>query len=119
MGGGVPMHAVVALCRPLPHIRYVAFHAFMQEEYAPDSYYEVLTLDEVLDPQTILAYEMNWKPLPLEHGAPCRLRIETKTGYKMVKYLTAVEFIDDVRRVGQGYGGYREDHQFYDKVASI
>jgi len=117
--GGVPMHAVMELCRPLPHVRYVAFHAFMQAEYAPDSYYEVLTLDEVLDPQTILAYEMNWKPLPVEHGAPCRLRIETKTGYKMVKYLTAVEFIDDVRQVGQGYGGYREDHQFYDKVASI
>jgi DMSO/TMAO reductase YedYZ molybdopterin-dependent catalytic subunit len=117
--GGVPMHAVISRCRPLPRARYVAFHAFMQEEYAPNSYYEVLTLDEVLDPQTILAYEMNWKPLPTEHGAPCRLRIETKTGYKMVKYLNAVEFIDDVSRVGQGYGGYREDHQFYDKVASI
>ncbi|HEV2174393.1 MAG TPA: molybdopterin-dependent oxidoreductase [Nitrospira sp.] len=117
--GGVPMHAIMRLCRPLPHVRYVAFHAFMQAEYAPDSYYEVLTLDEVLDPQTILAYEMNWKPLPVEHGAPCRLRIETKTGYKMVKYLRAVEFISEVRRVGQGYGGYREDHQFYDKVASI
>ena len=88
------MHAVVALCRPLPSVRYVAFHSFMQAEYAPDSYYEVLTLDEVLDLQTILAYEMNWEPLPLEHGAPCRLRIETKTGYNMVKYLTAVEFID-------------------------
>ena len=117
--GGVPMHAVIDLCHPLSHVRYVAFHAFMQEEYAPDSYYEVLTFDEVLDPQTILAYEMNWKPLPIEHGAPCRLRIETKTGYKMVKYLTTIEFIEDLSRVGQGYGGYREDHQFYDKVASI
>jgi methionine sulfoxide reductase catalytic subunit len=117
--GGVPMHVVMTLCRPLSRARYVAFHAFMQAEYAPDAYYEVLTLDEVLDPQTVLAYEMNWQPLPVEHGAPCRLRIETKTGYKMVKYLTAIEFIDDVARVGDGYGGYREDRQFYDKVASI
>ncbi|HET6673689.1 MAG TPA: molybdopterin-dependent oxidoreductase [Nitrospiraceae bacterium] len=117
--GGVPMHAVMSRCHPLSRARYVAFHAFMQEEYAPNSYYEVLTLDEVLGPQTILAYEMNWKALPTEHGAPCRLRVETKTGYKMVKYLKVVEFIDDVGRVGQGYGGYREDHQFYDKVASI
>jgi len=79
----------------------------------------VLTLNELLDQQTILAYEMNWKVLPEQHGAPCRLRVETKTGYKMVKYLRAIEFIDDVRGVGEGYGGYREDHQYYDKVASI
>jgi hypothetical protein len=37
----------------------------------------------------------------------------------MVKYLRAIEFIDDPKRVGQGFGGYREDHQYYDKVASI
>ena len=117
--GGVPMRDIMALCQPLPRARYAAFHAFMQAEYAPNCYYEVLTLDELRDPQTILAYEMNWKVLPEQHGAPCRLRIETKTGYKMVKYLRAIEFIDDVRRTGDGYGGYREDHQYYDKVASI
>jgi len=33
--------------------------------------------------------------------------------------LRAIEFIDDLRRAGEGYGGYREDHQYYDKVASI
>ncbi len=71
------------------------------------------------DLQTILAYDMNWKPLPTEHGAPCRLRIETKTGYKMVKYLRRIEFVAEVGQVGRGYGGYREDHQYYDKVASI
>lgn len=91
----------------------------MQEEYAPDSYYEVLTIDDMLDPQTILAYEMNWQPLPTEYGAPCRLRVETKTGYKMVKYVTRIEFVADVRQLGMGYGGYREDRQHYDKVASI
>lgn len=117
--GGVPMRDIMSLCQPLPGARYAAFHAFMQAEYAPDCYYEVLTLNDLQDPQTILAYEMNWKALPEQHGAPCRLRVETKTGYKMVKYLRAIEFIDDPRRAGEGYGGYREDHQYYDKVASI
>jgi methionine sulfoxide reductase catalytic subunit len=117
--GGVCMHAILKLCRPLPTARYVVFHAFMQEEYAPHSYYEVLTLDEVRDPQTILAYEMNWKPLPIPHGAPCRLRIETKTGYKMVKYLRAIELVETFATIGEGHGGYREDHQYYDKVAAI
>jgi methionine sulfoxide reductase catalytic subunit len=117
--GGVPLGHLLDLCQPLPGARYAAFHAFMQAEYAPECYYEVLTLSELQDQQTILAYEMNWKILPERHGAPCRLRVETKTGYKMVKYLRAIEFIDDPSRVGKGYGGYREDHQYYDKVASI
>jgi DMSO/TMAO reductase YedYZ molybdopterin-dependent catalytic subunit len=78
----------------------VVFHAFAQVEYAPLAYDEILTLDEVLDPQTILAYEMNWAPLPIPHGAPCRLRIETKTGYKMVKYLCAIAVVDTFVTIG-------------------
>ena len=117
--GGVRMSTILDLCRPLPQARYVVFHAFPQAEYAPLTYYEVLTLEEVLDPQTILAYEMNWTPLPIPYGAPCRLRIETKTGYKMVKYLRAIEVVDTFATIGEGHGGYREDHQYYDKVAAI
>jgi len=116
---GVPMRTILDLCRPLPSAQFVAFHAFLQAEYAPDTYYEVLTMEDILDPQTILAYEMNWRPLPIPHGAPCRLRVETKTGYKMVKYLRAIELIRDLHDVGLGYGGYREDHQYYDHVAAI
>ena len=77
--GGVRMSTILDMCKPLPQARYVVFHAFPQAEYAPLTYYEILTLDEVLDPQTILAYEMNGNPLPIPHGAPCRLRVETKT----------------------------------------
>ncbi len=117
--GGVPMVTIMDHCEPLPGARYAAFHAFMQAEYAPNCYYEVLTLNDLRDPQTILAYEMNWNALPEQHGAPCRLRVETKTGYKMVKYLRKIEFLDDLSQAGEGHGGYREDRQFYDKVASI
>lgn len=117
--GGVQTSAILEMCRPLPTARYIVFHALMQPEYEPQSYYEVLTLDEVRDPQCILAYEMNWEPLPIPHGAPCRLRVETKVGYKMVKYLTRIELVDSDAAVGEGHGGYREDHQYYDRVASI
>jgi methionine sulfoxide reductase catalytic subunit len=117
--GGVRMSEILDKCRLLPHARYVVFHAFPQAEYAPDVYYEVLTLEDILDPQTMLAYEMNWNPLPIPHGAPCRLRIETKTGYKMVKYLRAIEVVDGFATIGEGQGGYREDHQYYDKVAAM
>lgn len=117
--GGVPMTTILDLCRPSPSARYIVFHAFMQPEYEPQHYYEVLTLDEVRDPQCLLAYEMNWQPLPVPHGAPCRLRVETKVGYKMVKYLASIELVDSYAAVGEGHGGYREDHQYYDRVASI
>lgn len=117
--GGVRMSTILELCKPLPQARYVVFHAFPQEEYAPLAYYEILTLKDVCDPQTILAYEMNGNPLPIPHGAPCRLRIEIKTGYKMVKYLRAIEVVETYATIGEGQGGYREDHQYYDQVAAI
>lgn len=50
-----------------------------------DEFYEVLDLDIVKPPQTILASEMNGEPLDIGHGAPLRLRVETQLGYKMVK----------------------------------
>lgn len=117
--GGVRMGTILEICKPFPQARYVVFHAFQQEEYAPLAYYEVLTLDDVRDPHTLLAYEMNGNPLPIPHGAPCRLRIEIKTGYKMVKYLREIELVDTYASIGEGQGGYREDHQYYDKVAAI
>jgi sulfoxide reductase catalytic subunit YedY len=81
--------------------------------------HQVLAFEDVLDPHTILAYEINWNPLSIPHGAPCRLRIEIKTGYRMVKYLCAIEVVDGFAKIGKGYGGYREDHQYEDKVAAI
>jgi DMSO/TMAO reductase YedYZ molybdopterin-dependent catalytic subunit len=62
---------------------------------------------------------MNGQALPYVHGAPCRLRLETKVGYKMVKYLRQIELVHSLDEVGFGHGGYREDYQYYDKVASI
>lgn len=116
---GVEVREVLQRCRPTVEAKWIVFHAFVQDEYAPDHYYEAFAIGEVVGPQTILAYEMNGRPIPLEHGAPCRLRLETKVGYKMVKYLTHIDLVSSLDRVGLGHGGYREDHQFYDKVASI
>ena len=69
--------------------------------------------------QTILAYEFNDAPLPLRHGAPLRLRVETQLGYKMVKYLRSIELIEDYRTQGDGQGGSREDAQFFGRGAEI
>jgi DMSO/TMAO reductase YedYZ molybdopterin-dependent catalytic subunit len=56
------------------------------------------TLD-ALHPQTILAYGMNARELPIGHGAPLRLRVETQLGYKSLKFLRSIvvrnQFRDD------------------------
>ena len=70
-------------------------------------------------PQTILAYELNGEPLSPQHGAPLRLRVETKLGFKMVKVLRTIEVVADYHVVGEGQGGVREDHQQYDMGAHI
>jgi DMSO/TMAO reductase YedYZ molybdopterin-dependent catalytic subunit len=67
----------------------------------------------------MLAYEMEYRPLGDVHGAPLRLRVENQLGYKMVKWISAVEFARDYRHVYQGQGGYQEDHDFFDTMADI
>jgi DMSO/TMAO reductase YedYZ molybdopterin-dependent catalytic subunit len=72
-----------------------------------DDYYETLDMETALHPQTLLCYEMYDRPLTREHGAPLRLNIPTKIGYKQAKYLTDLKVTNVVERVGywedQGY----------------
>jgi len=78
-------------------------------------YYESIDLIDALHPQTILAYEMNGRSLPIPHGAPLRLRVERQLGYKMAKYLMRIELVDSFAGIGDGNGGYWEDrgYQWY------
>lgn len=82
-------------------------------------YYSSIDLQEAMYPQTILAYEMNGNPLPEKYGAPLRLRMETKLGYKMVKWIKSIEFVEDYKKIGLGHGGYREDQEYYDQSGQI
>ena len=91
----------------------------MDEPRGRRQYYETIDLELARHPQTILAYEMNGVPLPIPHGAPCRLRVETQLGFKMVKYLRSIELVADYRELGEGQGGFREDTQFYGAEAGI
>ncbi len=53
------------------------------------------------------------------HGAPLRLRVENQLGFKMVKWIRAIEFVDSTARVGKGKGGYNEDHEDFGELANI
>jgi DMSO/TMAO reductase YedYZ molybdopterin-dependent catalytic subunit len=121
---GVPVSVLMEHVRPLAGARHVAFYAFDDKALTEGDgrsgyFYGTIPMHLAASPQTILAMEMNGKPLPIEHGAPVRLRVETQLGYKMVKWVRAIEFIDDVAAIGQGQGGWREDQQFYARAAGI
>jgi DMSO/TMAO reductase YedYZ molybdopterin-dependent catalytic subunit len=75
-----------------------------------DNYYESLDMATALHPQTLLCYEMYGRPLTREHGAPLRLNIPTKIGYKQAKYLTDLKV---TRLLGQKVG-YWEDQGYSD-----
>ncbi len=78
----------------------------------PEPYYESIDLDDALHEQTILAYEMNGRDLPIRHGAPLRLRVERQLGYKHAKYVTAIEAVDSLAEIGSGKGSYWADHGY-------
>jgi DMSO/TMAO reductase YedYZ molybdopterin-dependent catalytic subunit/thiosulfate reductase cytochrome b subunit len=117
--GGAPLSELLDRCGPLPEARYLAFHSFGMHEQTGKPYYECVAMEIARAPQAILAYELNGEPLPVQHGAPLRVRFETKLGFKMVKFLKSIEFIADYRRVGDGMGGVREDEQQFDMGAEI
>lgn len=116
--GGMHMREILARAKPTKNARYIVFHAY-DVDAKGYHYYEALRISDMEDEQSILAYEMNWKPLNLEHGAPLRLRCERKLGYKMVKYIKSIEFVDDYKKLERGLGGYREDNVLFDWEASI
>ena len=98
--------------------RYIAFFCMDTLEETLDGtgkYYETIDLRDALHPQTILAYEMNDRPLPIPYGAPLRLRLERQLGYKMAKYLLRIEALASFAHIDRGKGGFWEDrgYQWY------
>jgi DMSO/TMAO reductase YedYZ molybdopterin-dependent catalytic subunit len=115
---GVQLSHLLQEAELMPNVRYIVFHCLDELERSPDHsglYYESLDLFDAFHPQTILAYEMNGKPLPVAHGAPLRLRVERQVGYKHAKYLTRIEAVERLDRMGRGKGGFWEDrgYQWY------
>ena len=116
--GGVPMKELVELVRPKPGARVVAFFSFGEALYG-GHYYDTQSLQNLLKPQCLLATSMNGKPLPEVYGAPLRLRVENQLGYKMVKWIERIEFIESEKSLGKGEGGKNEDDEYFDLLPNI
>jgi len=97
---GVPLSSVLQTAGILPSARYVNFYSY-------DGWVDSIDMFDAFHPQTILAYGMNGRDLPLPHGAPVRLRVETQIGYKSMKYLQKIVVTDEFVDLGDsGWAWY-------------
>jgi sulfoxide reductase catalytic subunit YedY len=110
--GGVPMRHIIDLVKPAAKARYAVFYS-LADGASGGRYYDVQSTSNMQHALSILAYEMNGAALSVLHGAPLRLRCENELGFKMVKWIAAIEFVADFADLGAGQGGYNEDHEFY------
>lgn len=121
---GVCVTEILNRCQPLPEARYLVFTSYGLDEHSLDGknyypFYEVIDFELAKHPQTIVAYDLNDEPVPIPHGAPLRLRVETVLGYKMVKYLHSIEFVERYDNIRAGQGGSREDTMYYGRGAEV
>jgi DMSO/TMAO reductase YedYZ molybdopterin-dependent catalytic subunit/thiosulfate reductase cytochrome b subunit len=122
--GGLPLSELMKLVKPRPDARAVVFYSFSEgvdfgTGIAGGQYYDSLSIKDASNPLTLLAYEMNGEPLNRLHGAPLRLRVENQLGFKMVKWIQAIELVAEVKSINLGEGGYAEDHEYFGELASI
>jgi DMSO/TMAO reductase YedYZ molybdopterin-dependent catalytic subunit len=115
---GVPLKAVLKLAQVMPQARYVVLHCADSFGTEADTYYESIDLLDAFHPQTLLAYGLNGKPLPVQNGAPLRLRVERQLGYKHAKYIMGIDVVASLEGIRGGKGGFWED-QGYEWYAGI
>jgi sulfoxide reductase catalytic subunit YedY len=100
---GFALNALIKLVQPLSSAKYVRFVAFFNPHVAPNQssaygpwpYTEGLTMAEAMNDLTLLATGVYGHPLPKQHGAPLRLVVPWKYGFKSIKSIVKVEFTAD------------------------
>jgi sulfoxide reductase catalytic subunit YedY len=100
---GLPLADVVAMARPQSGAKYVAFETLVRPEEMPGQkglfqvldwpYVEGLRLDEATHPLTILATGLYGETLPNQNGAPIRLVVPWKYGFKSIKSIVRISFV--------------------------
>lgn len=115
---GVPLGHLLDLAGLRPGARYVVFDCLDDMAGDGSRYYESIDLEDAYHPQTIAAHRLNDGPLPIANGAPVRMRIERKLGYKHAKYVHAIRIVDSYAGIDGGKGGFWEDRK-YDWYAGI
>ena len=93
--GGLRLREIITLAQPKSKVKYAYFQS-------ADGYYESWDIASALHPQTLLAYQKNGAPLPVQNGAPLRLASPVKLGYKQSKWVTGITLTSKLSTT-QGY----------------
>src|SRR5690349_365948 len=99
---GVPLRAVLEAAGIQADARFVQFHCY-------DAFVDGIDMLDALHPQTILAYGMNGRELPIAHGAPLRVRVERQLGYKSLKFVHRIVVTDrfeDMGKLSEPWNGW-------------
>lgn len=99
---GVPLGEVLARFRPTSKAKYVAFTTLAERDQMPGlrwpvldwPYREGLRMDEAMHPLSLLATGLYGKPLPNQNGAPLRLVVPWKYGFKSIKSIVRIDFTE-------------------------
>jgi sulfoxide reductase catalytic subunit YedY len=101
---GFPLRALLEKAQPLASARHVRFVSFLRPEEAPNQgprshypwpYFEGLTLKEAVHPLTLMAIGIYGHAMPPQHGAPIRLVVPWKYGFKSIKSVVQIELTAD------------------------
>jgi sulfoxide reductase catalytic subunit YedY len=120
---GFPLRELIKMIQPLSAARYVRFVTFMKPDEAPNQspsygpwpYTEGLTMAEAMNELTLLASGIYGHPLPKQHGAPLRLVVPWKYGFKSIKSIVRIDFTAEQPRTFWNSNRPRE----YDFVANV
>jgi methionine sulfoxide reductase catalytic subunit len=84
---GFPLRVLLAMVSPSPDAKFVRF-------FSRRKYYEALAIEEAMHDLTLMAIGMYEKPLPRQNGAPIRLVVPWKYGFKSAKAIVRIELVD-------------------------
>jgi sulfoxide reductase catalytic subunit YedY len=103
---GIPLASLIRKLDPLPSAQYIEFKAILAKDQMPGQrsrsfgggldwpYTEGLRIDEAMHPLTLFATGIYGKPLPNQNGAPLRLVTPWKYGFKGIKAIVAIRFVE-------------------------
>ena len=120
---GIPLAKVVNYFQPTSKAKYVAFKTLKDPEQMPGQkswvlnwpYREGLTIEEAINPLTILAIGIYGKVIPNQNGAPIRLVVPWKYGFKSIKSIVGIEFTSKQPKTSWNMSNPRE-YGFYANV---
>ena len=100
---GFPLSRLVELAEPSTEARFIRLESFFDPEVAPGQrkssmpwpYYEGLSVAEATNPLAFMATGIYGHELPKQHGAPIRLAVPWKYGFKSIKSVTSIEFVKE------------------------